>query len=980
MRKLRLFPVVTVVSVVMALLQPDPVRANPDPVNVTVTILRFIQIQDPDPAPLQGDGDYYAKVRTDGFGFQSTFDVHQDDVPDISPYWTFTRTVDSSLGSVPITIQMWDHDSGLAAPDDVIDLNQNDGVQDLSLSLNLGTGTWSGDVPLNVGFAQGDGDHNEFGLTEGGEAGKILFDISLSGNGDIDGDGIPDGVERFGARDANGNLVANMAALGADPCRKTIALEIDWMAGAADGHTHRPTDAAVNDAIGAMNAAPINAVSPCPYAGFPQQPAGVNLVIDRSNAIPEQATFPLSSLAGTRDSGNFNPGRRPYFHYVLFVHDQSAGNSSSGRCCVDDRDFIVSLGSWANQVGTFRDQSGSILHELGHSLGLGHGGNEGRNYKPNYVSVMNYFFDPTGIPDPNIPANIDTDGDGTPDQSFRLDYSRADLSDLVEGSISEGAGIANGTDFTFWFDPTYSVQSGQGNGALDWDFDGSVDAAPVSVDLNAEPCVGAGANGTIDSATGNDDVVVPTGAGPIVAAGTNSICNTTATGDDSQDLAVGASALTALTGWDDWQNLSFRAAMAGAGAPSVSHGPDMRFEDAQAFRSLLFALFRPDLELTKTVDLADATTGDTLTYTVDVENVGTGAAADIELVDTKPDGAEETRSLANLEAADSATEEFTFTVPCSTADLTSLTNTATVTATNLLNNPEVDTSNNTDTASTTIHTPVMTLSKTATPSVNAGEAITYTITYENTGSADAESVMITDTLPADVYYSIALDQGSDPAPDSVSPNADGTTTLTWLVGGVAASSGPLTVEYTARPSLLLLDGDSVTNDASLDFTDGAVCDYPTLTAAAPTGITEVPPSEDPRTIGFWKNHSELWTAEILARIQATDDRFDGADGSVPDGELSAAEVEAAMPTPGTGQLNVLRGQLLATYFNIATRRINAGTLIESPMTNRLSLDNVRDAAVFAMETLLLAVEPNRSRYANATQVLANINANSSEVY
>jgi len=765
-----------------------------------------------------------------------------------------------------------------------------------------------------------------------------------------------------------------MAAMGADPCRKSIALEIDWMAGAGDGHTHRPTDAAVNDAVAAMNNAPLLATTPCPYAGFPTQPSGVNLLIDRSNSIPEQAVFPLSSLAGVRDGGNFNSARRPYFHYLLFTHDQAAGNSSSGRCCVDTKDYIVSLGSWANEVGTFRDQSGSILHELGHSLGLGHGGGDGLNYKPNYLSVMNYRFDPTGIPDPTIPANIDTDGNGTADQSFRLDYSRSALAALLEGSLVEGNGIGDGTDFTSWSDSNYNGQNGQGNVALDWTGNGSINGGTVSVDVDGDDCVSAGNNNTLDTAPTGNDVVI----GGAVRPGPDFVCNTSASGDDVQDIANGASVLQTLNGFDDWANIKFRAAMSpDAGGAAFQHGPDITYQEAQAQRALEFAFFRPDLTTTKVVDLSDATPGDTLTYTVTVGNSGTGPAKDVQLVDTFPSGATETRSLGTMAAGGSSVQTFTYVVPFPIADNTTLTNGATVSGTNLLNNPEQNTANNSASASTIVHTPVLTLSKTATASVNAGEGITYTINYENIGSGAAASVTITDTLPADVYYSYALDQGAGPQPTTVAHNANGTTTLTWIIGALPALSGPRTIVYTARPSLLFLGGSSFSNSVALDFSDKNGNDYPALTAAAPTGITTVAPTRNPQGLGFWRNHPELWTAEILARVQATDTRYDV---SLTDGLLTSTEVGAAL-VPGGNMDKVLEEQLLATYVNLATRRINAGTAISSRTADRLGLANVRDAALYAIATLTLPVDSStRGRYTDATNVLDEINANRSEVY
>ena len=88
-----------------------------------------------------------------------------------------------------------------------------------------------------------------------------------------------------------------------------------------------------------------------------------------------------------------------------------------------------------------------------------------------------------------------------------------------------------------------------------------------------------------------------------------------------------------------------------------------------------------------------------------------------------------------------------------------------------------------------------------------------------------------------------------------------------------------------------------------------------------------------------------------------------------------------MLAPGGNQPKVLQMQLLATYFDLATRRINAGTTISSMTAASLGLTNVRDAALFAMDTLLLPVGPtNAAQYDAATRVLDEINNNKSEVY
>ena len=1054
--------------------QPQPATAAGETVDVTVTILTYQEIECPDGELVPCPGDYYAKVAIGPHDFEPT-PQGPDQTGLFSPYWKVTKTVDRSLGSIPVKIELHDDDNiEEINNDDRVDIAPGD--DELTLQLDLDTGTWTGDNGVNQTWSTGSGD----------DSARILFDISI-GDGDFDDDGIPDAVERFGVREVEtGNVVADLSNFGsvnpqaADPCRKTILMEIDFLSGAADGHTHFPKNGALSEVQNAFSVSDVpGSSSGCPYAGFGT--SGVQLLIERSNSIPEKPVFTLNDLDSTRnDRANFHPARRPYFHYVVFAHNQAAGSSSSGLCCRDGKDFIVTLGSWqrlcvgagpdgasnttrvdddqpdgagnitngadrqcdttanstapaddiqllpvgdqsSDQQGTARDQASTIMHELGHSLGLEHRGRDDVNNTPNYMSVMSYHFQ----------AGIRLAAGGSV-----IDYSRDALPTLNEASLDENDGIGGPAPFnTFWFDRTGTQQMAGAAGAIDWDRDGTIEAS-VNVDVNRDSmCIGPGADGNIDTPRLGDDFIsngfivngtddacntsTPTPDDVQMAAssgfngadlnricvgpgtnekidtaksgddvaftnrivnGPNLICDTTATGNDIQVVPVGKSEPRIHPGWDDWANLRYRgvvaAASAGAGA---GHTGDLTYESFVASQTALTALLDPDLEAKKSVDKADATPGDKLTYTVTAKNVGTGDARSVKVTDTLPNGTVEERTPQTIYYGESATETFTYTVPCGTADGTVLTNRVALGAKNLESQPEANTANNSASASTTVHAPVMTLAKTATASVNAGEAITYRLTYANTGSGDAASVVVTDTLPADVYYSVALDLGSGPKPDSVTLNADGTRTLKWNVGAVAKASGPSTIEFTARPTLLALGGTVYTNNASLTFTDANGCTYPPVNASAATTITVVPPSRDPLTVGYWRNHPEQWTSETLARIQATDQRYDGADGTLPDGKLSVAELTFAL-APAAAARVILAQQLLATYINLAERRINAGTTISSKTANRLGLMNVRAAALYSIATLALPEAQNRNRYADATQVLDEINRNKSEIY
>jgi len=67
------------------------------------------------------------------------------------------------------------------------------------------------------------------------------------------------------------------------------------------------------------------------------------------------------------------------------------------------------------------------MHELGHNLGLHHGGSDDTNNKPNYLSVMNYLFQFTGVVGGTAP--------------FGLDYSSGTAAPLNENALDDSSGL-----------------------------------------------------------------------------------------------------------------------------------------------------------------------------------------------------------------------------------------------------------------------------------------------------------------------------------------------------------------------------------------------------------------------------------------------------------------------------------------------------------------------------------------------------------
>jgi hypothetical protein len=312
---------------------------------------------------------------------------------------------------------------------------------------------------------------------DGAVSNNVTYHIAANMNElDSDGDGLPDTWEKNGY-DANGDgtVDVDLPALGANPMRKDLFVEVDWMSATT------PNNAIWGDIESAFSNAPIlNS----------DGSAGVSIHIDRGQAgagggggtiIPYADRLRYDNLTPTPGftyanfhtvkTGNFNANRLNVYRYCVFGWDNGHNAGSSGQAeDILANDFFVSLGTWGAD-GTRRDyQVGTFMHELGHTLNLLHGGFENANSKDNYNSIMQYgnawvvvagqnvVFSPSQMSGIDVDCNqLNVDGVYT--------YSQGMRADLNESSLNENSGVCD-------------------NVARDWNSSGTLQN-PVSFNLDS---------------------------------------------------------------------------------------------------------------------------------------------------------------------------------------------------------------------------------------------------------------------------------------------------------------------------------------------------------------------------------------------------------------------------------------------------------------------------------------------------------------
>jgi hypothetical protein len=347
-----------------------------------------------------------------------------------------------------------------------------------------GTLAASAPVPRGLCLLGGAAGANLRGLADvaGGSVSPSARSICPTLAADTDGDGIKDCWERNGGYDLDldGQLEFTFPpSMMPEVGTKDIYLELDFMA------PHRPSSDVIARMKDVFRSAPTRPEAPngwrlhvqvddeIPHAdevffdirlsdSEPRPPAGSGAVnftdlktkidCDAGQPTNRRGCFGTAAERQSPDATFIAVARSIFFRYGISAHSQW-NTATAGVASIGGADLLISLGQGDPQEAVqllsgqplpHDAEAMTLLHELGHTLNLEHGGRQKANYKPNYFSVMNYFF-----------------AEQANDVNSPLEFSNAALPSLNENDLNETIGVtgplypissnATGHRLTFWW-------------------------------------------------------------------------------------------------------------------------------------------------------------------------------------------------------------------------------------------------------------------------------------------------------------------------------------------------------------------------------------------------------------------------------------------------------------------------------------------------------------------------------------------------